>query len=158
MNGVKRPLFVIPLMLALGLTSCAGTTPLVDTPRVTLVGVEMTSLSFRSQTFLLKFHVDNPNHMSLPIESLRYQVRLGEHRFASGKSRGGFVVPPDGEYAFAISVDLNILQQTSLVTSLLQTTMREDVEYELQGSLVVDIPYARPLQFSNSGVVSISSL
>jgi LEA14-like dessication related protein len=139
------------------LAGCAATPKtLVTPPQVTLSDVEMQSVSFSSQSFLLRFDVSNPNPFALPVKSVRYHVRLGEHRFASGESRGNFSVPANGDGSFAIKVDLNILQQTTQVTSLLRTGMNETVDYELQGSLVVDVPYAKPLAFSNSGIISMS--
>lgn len=155
MNRDRRSIAVFQFLL-LGLAGCASTEALVSAPQVTLSSVEMKSLSLRSQTFLLRFDVSNPNSFPLPVKSVRYHVRLGEHRFASGESKGNFAIPAASDGSFAISVDLNILQQTSQVTSLLRTGMSETVDYELQGSLVVDVPFAKPLAFTNSGVISIS--
>jgi LEA14-like dessication related protein len=157
MTGFTRSIVVLNVLLTAALGGCATTEALVSAPQVSLSSVEMKSLSFSGQTFLLHFDVSNPNPFSLPIESVRYHLRLGEPRFASGESQGNFLVPAGSDATFAISVDLDILQQTSQLTSLLRTgTSSDEVDYELQGSLVVDIPFAKPLAFSNSGVISVS--
>jgi hypothetical protein len=41
--------------------------------------------------------------------------------------------------------------------SLLKGGMRETIEYELQGSLVVDIPFSRPVPFASSGIIRVRS-
>jgi LEA14-like dessication related protein len=151
-----RVIVVLQLSL-LFVAGCASTATNVSSPKVVLSSVEMQSLSFSGQTFLLRFDVSNPNPFPLPVRSVRYHVRLGEHRFASGETQANFSVPAGGADAFAISVDLNIMQQTSRVTSLLRTGMSENVQYELQGSLLIDVPNTRPLAFSSSGVIPINS-
>lgn len=157
MKSSKRIMKMTQWVVVALLAGCASTNSLVSTPIVTLSSVEMIGLSFTSQKFLLGFDVNNPNAFSLPVESVRYHLRLGEHRFASGETRGEFSVPAGGDGSFAISVDLDILQQTSQITSLLRTGMSEAIEYELEGSLVIDIPFTPPINFSNSGIVSVAN-
>lgn len=157
MKVSKRIVVMTRWALVAVLAGCASTSSLVSTPVVTLSSVEMTGLSFSSQKFLLGFDVNNPNAFSLPVESVRYHLRLGEHRFASGETQRAFSVPAGGDGSFAISVDLDILQQTSQITSLLRTGMNETIEYELEGSLVIDIPFTPPIGFSNSGNVAVAN-
>lgn len=157
MNTVKRNVGLIQLIAVLYLGGCASTDTFVRTPEVTLSSVTMTGLSFNSQKFLLSFDVSNPNSFPLPVKSVRYHLRLGEHRFASGETQGEFSIPAHGEDSFAISVDLDILQQTSQITSLLRTGMNESVDYELEGSLVIGIPFTPPINFSKSGFVSVAN-
>ena len=67
----------------------------------------------------------NPNPFPLPVKSIRYSVQLGERRFASGETQGTFNVPASGEGSFAISVDMDMLQQTSQLSSLLRGGIRQ---------------------------------
>ena len=156
MGGLIRAIAVLQLSL-LVFAGCASTATHVSSPQVDLSSVEMQSLSFASQTFLLRFDVSNPNPFPLPVRSVRYHVRLGEHRFASGETAASFSIPAGGDDKFAISVELDIMRQTSRVTSLLRTGMNDNLAYELQGSLVVDLPGARPLPFANSGIIPVNS-
>lgn len=157
MNTTKQIPVLIQLFAALYLCGCASTQTLVSAPDVTLTSVEMTGLSFSSQKFRLGFDVSNPNPFPLPVQSVRYYLRLGEHRFASGETHGEFSIPANGDGTFVIGVDLNILQQTSQIASLLRTGMSETVEYKLEGSLVIDIPFTTPINFSKSGLVSVAN-
>jgi LEA14-like dessication related protein len=136
-------------------SACAGTETLVATPRVELTGVELESASLDRQTFLLSFHVNNPNSFPLPVSSIRYRIMFDDQRFAGGETAASFTVPARGEDRFAISVELDILGSASHVTSLLAGGVPDHVKYRLDGSLAVDIPFTRPLPFSSSGAIQV---
>lgn len=146
--------FVFPALAAL--SACAGTGYVVDSPTVDLTGVELTSASFRRQTFLLRFYVDNPNPFPLPIKGVEYQVIFDQEKFAGGETQGSFSVPAGGTESFAISVDLDVLNSAKKLKSLLHGGFRENIEYELNGSLALDIPLVNPVPFSNSGTINLT--
>ncbi len=139
------------------ISACAGTGSIISSPLVTLTSIEMTGTDFDRQTFLLGFEVSNPNPFPLPIRSVRYRVRLGEQRFASGETQGNFTVPADGNGQFAISVELNLLRTASNISSLIRTGVSRDFDYELSGSFAVDIPFAKPLQFRSGGNIEMQA-
>ncbi|MGH8167665.1 MAG: LEA type 2 family protein [Woeseiaceae bacterium] len=145
-------LFFLTIIL---LASCATTRPSIQPPAVTLTSVELDSIGMGAQSFLLGFSVSNPNPFPLPVKSIRYDILLDNQKFAGGETQGDFVVSARGDGKFVIDVELDLLQTVSQLRSLLAGAMRETVEYELQGSLAVDIPFARPIPFSNSGVVRV---
>lgn len=146
----------IAALVAISVTSgCAGMEAMISSPAVTLTSVEMTEVDYDRQTFLLGFDVSNPNPFPLPVKSVRYRVRLGEQQFASGETQGNFTVPSDSNGEFKISVELNLLKTTSYVSTLIRTGMRREMDYELSGSFAVDIPFAQPLAFSNSGSIEL---
>lgn len=145
------------LTAALLLTACAAQETLVSSPTVNLNQVQMSRLSFSGQTFLLRFDVSNPNPFPLPVTCVRYSVRLGEYRFASGETRGEFSVPAAGDGSFTISVDLDMLQQSPQLSSLLMRGVRDGIDYELRGSLDLDIPFTKPIPFSSSGAIRVAN-
>ena len=71
---MKRVVETTALFTAVLLASCASTGVSIEKPAMTLKGVEMSSLSFTGQTFVLSFDVNNPNPFPLPIRSVRYHV------------------------------------------------------------------------------------
>jgi LEA14-like dessication related protein len=145
---------LLPLA-ALGLSACAGTGAVIDSPRVDLTGVELRSANIRRQTFLLSFDVSNPNPFPLPVKAVDYEVIFDNEKFAGGKTQGSFTVPAKGVDSFAISVDLDFLSSAAHLQSLMSGGLREDIAYELRGSLAVDIPLVKPIPFSNSGVINM---
>lgn len=135
------------------LSGCASTGPALQMPQVRLTGVELTSLSFYGQTFLLGFHVDNPNPFPLPVGSVRYELELTGRRFAKGETRTGFVVQPQSGTDFEISVELDLRQSASGLNTLIESGFERAVAYQLTGSLKLDLPAAKPVSFSESGTV-----
>lgn len=144
-------------MLCMLTTACTGPVTLVDSPSVRLTRIETGHMSFDSQTFVLGFDISNPNSFPLPVQAVSYSVNIGEQRFASGTTQGEFTVPARGDSSFAISVDLDMLQQTSRVAALLRAGSRGDVPYELDGTLTVNIPFTRPIPFSTKGTIPLTS-
>jgi len=138
------------------LVGCAGgTQAFVSTPDVDLKSVAIEKVSFTSQTVLLGFQVQNPNAFPLPIKSVKYRVMFDDERFAGGETRASFTVPAGGADDFVLSVELDIVNSATEVMSLLRGGMPENVQYRVDGSLTVDIPFARPLPFSSSGTIQV---
>ena len=145
------------LVAIAAMSACAGTGSIISSPEVRLTSIEITRADFDGQTFLLGFDVSNPNPFPLPIKSVRYRLRLSDQRFASGETQGNFTVPSDGNGQFAISVQLNLLKTASNISALIHTGMNRDFDYELSGSFVVDIPFAKPLEFKSGGIIEMQA-
>lgn len=158
MRSITRTITCASALFALALTGCATTLEsLVKSPSVALNDVKVMGLGFNNQTFLLSFDVRNPNSFSLPVSSVRYGIKLDGQRFASGETPSEFSVPAGGATQFAISVDLDLLQTAPQLLSIVRDGIREDVSYELEGQLAVDIPLAPPVSFRNAGIIRLRS-
>ena len=144
------------LVAAVSLSACAGAGAVIDSPKVDLTSVELTSANFRRQTFLLSFDISNPNPFPLPVKAVEYRVIFDNEKFAGGETQESFTVPARGDDTFAISVDLDFLSSATHLTSLFRGGFRENVSYELRGSLAVDIPLVKPIPFSSSGVINMT--
>lgn len=139
------------------LAACAGPVTLVDSPSIRLTRIDSGHMSFNRQNFVLGFDISNPNSFPLPVQVLNYNVQIADQDFASGKTEGAFTVPANGDSSFAISVDLDMMQQSSSISSLLRVGSQGQIPYELNGSLTVDIPFTRAIPFSNKGTISLIS-
>ena len=145
-------------LLVVCLTACASMPEnLVDSPEVRLSNVQVVGLGFKSQTFLLSFDVANPNPFPLPIRNVGYGVRLNGQRFASGETTSAFTVPAEGDTSFAISVDLNLLQTSPQLLSIVRGGARQHVSYELDGRFAVDLPLMPTIKYHNSGEIRFNS-
>jgi len=125
----------------------------MSAPGVSLRNVQMTGAELSRQTFLLSFDVTNPNPFPLPISTVSYGVQLDNHRFASGRTQGGFTVPASGDGQFAISVELNLLKTAPQLLYVVRDGVRRDIAYELKGQLGVDIPLVKPVNFESNGAI-----
>lgn len=151
-SGIR--LAAIALMCVV--SACASTTSLVESPSIKLANIRSGHLSFDRQNFVLEFEIHNPNAFPLPVKALRYDLQIADQRFASGETQGEFTVPAAGDAAFAISVDLDMLQQASRLASMLRVGSRGDLPYKLHGDITVNIPLTRPVPFSSSGSISLT--
>jgi LEA14-like dessication related protein len=141
----------------LALTGCATTMQeLVRSPVVELRAVQVMGLGFNSQTFLLSFDISNPNGFTLPVRSVSYALKLDGQRFASGETPSKFSVPANGDAQFAISVDLDLLNTAPKLLSIVRHSTREDVSYELDGRLAVDMPLAPAVSYRTTGSIRLS--
>lgn len=157
MNIVTCTRSISLIAMALLVSACATTETLIQKPAVQLTSVELSKVGIGSQVFVLGFTVDNPNAFPLPIESVRYRILFDGQRFAGGEAPTSFSIPANGRGTFAMTVETDFLGSAEQITSLLRGGIPEHVEYELQGSLSVDIPLVRPLVFTNSGVIPIEN-
>lgn len=157
MSAIGRAYFLSIVLLGSALAGCATTVEnLVKSPTVELRSVQLMGLGFAGQTFLLSFDINNPNPFALPVSSVSYGIKLNGQRFASGETPGEFSVPASGNGQFAISVDLNLLQTAPQLLSIVRQGIREDVVYELDGRLALDIPLAPAVSYRNSGSIRLS--
>ncbi len=155
---MKTQRHFLAALLACCLSACASIPEnLVSTPSVELRNVQVIGLGFKSQTFLLSFDVANPNPFPLPVRNVGYGVKLNGQRFASGETASEFTVPAGGDAQFAISVDLNLLQTAPQLLSIVRAGTRQDIQYELEGRLGVDIPLMPTLKYRNSGTIRFNA-
>lgn len=158
MNALNRTIFPGLVVAMLAMSGCASTLQnFVQSPVVELRAVRVLGLGFNGQTFLLSFDISNPNAFALPVRSVRYALKLDGRRFASGETSSEFSVPANGDARFAISVDLNLLHTAPQLLAIVRQSAREDVSYELDGRLGVDIPLAPAVTYRNSGFIRLSS-
>lgn len=145
------------MLAAFVLSSCASTGNVIRTPTVRLSNVQITSLDLSAQTFLLGFDVSNPNPFPLPISAVSYDVELDGLRFATGRTKGGFSVPADGDGEFAISVELNLLRSAPQLLYIVRDGVKNEIPYELNGELGVDIPLTKPVSFATKGEIRLQA-
>lgn len=158
MTHTYRKFLLTFALSAVLLTGCAsGLQNMLKSPTVELYSVQLVALDFNSQTFLLSFDVANPNGFALPIKAVTYGVKLNGQSFASGATASAFTVAANGTSQFAISVDLDLLQTAPKLLSIVRQSVREEVSYELDGELALDLPLTPPVAFRNSGNIRLSS-
>lgn len=139
------------------LAGCASSGSLLHPPAVNLTSVEVSEMTFDNQTFLLGFNVSNPNPVPLPVRSLEYNVRLNDQNFAGGEAESSFTVPAGGDEDIVISVDLDLLRSGAQLTSIIRSGVKDNLNYELNGRLGVDLPTEPALNFSDTGTIMVQS-
>lgn len=142
---------------SLVLSACASQRNLLQSPAVDLTSVQVSEISFSQQTFLLGLSVSNPNPVPLPVRSVQYQVRINDQNFAGGEAVSEFTVPARGNEDIVISVNLDLLRSSAQLSSLIRSGVRDNLDYELNGNIGIDLPMAPTLDFSNSGTIIVQA-
>jgi len=157
MSGTSNIRNIAILVVAFCLPGCANTGAFVETPAVNLTSVELDKIGFKGQTFLLGFDVENPNAFPLPVKMIRYKVMLEGRKFAGGEAQCDIMIPARGEGTFVMSVELDLLQTRDDLVSIVGDGASGEIDYQLDGSLTLDIPLTRPVDFSSEGTVALQS-
>jgi LEA14-like dessication related protein len=148
-----RFLPVIAFLIAAG---CSSLGPKLETPRLTIVRVAMTSADIFNQQFLVRLHVQNPNDRDLPVRGIDYKLFLQGDSFAEGVSSKPFVVPALGETEFDMTVRTNFVSGVGRLLTRLNG--RNQVEYIFEGKVLTDLGMVKKIPFQESGTVSLGIL
>lgn len=144
------------LLLTVPLAACQTLTEQLEAPDVRLTGVRLQEVNTMQQRFLLDFDVSNPNAIALPVRAVNYGVKLGGMSLAEGSSDNAFRIPARGDGQFSVSVEMSLLQTVKVLGSRLLQGGEQSLDYDVGGSVEVDLPFVRPLPFSSTGSVQIS--
>ena len=145
-----RLLAVIAFLIVAG---CSSLGPKIETPRLTIVRVAMTSADIFNQQFLVRLHVQNPNDRDLPVRGIDYKLFLQGDSFAEGVSNKPFVVPALGETEFDMTVRTNFVSGVGRLLTRLNG--RNQVEYVLEGKVLTDLGMVKKIPFQESGTVTL---
>lgn len=121
-------------------------------PDVQLVKVEVIRARLLEQEFKLRFRVDNPNDVSLPIRGLVYTVFLNDVKLASGESATWFTVPANGREEFEVPVNTNLWRHMKYIVKLLEKP-EQPIRYRLDGEVKTGLLFGRSIDLQRSGEV-----
>lgn len=154
MKPISRILALLLAATAFATAGCAAMLPKLETPHLSVIGVQVVSTTVFEQRFNVKMRVQNPNDRALPIRGLKYTMELAGEDFGRGMSAKAFTVPALGEAEFDMIVTTNLA--TSLLKILPQLEKNpESVEYRLQGTVSTDLGMLRSIPFTEKGRLSM---
>jgi len=139
------------LMLSCALAACSMT-PKLETPRLTITNVAMTSADIFNQQFLVHIGVENPNDLKLAVKGIEYTLFLEGDDFAEGTSKP-FELPAKGETEFDMTVQTNFVSSMGRLVSRLNG--KQTVSYVIEGKVVLASGLKRTIPFRESGEVNI---
>lgn len=148
---------IISLLLFFGLLSglaaCSSwmTADLKD-PDVRLVNVEVIRAKLLEQRFVLRFRIDNPNDISLPIRGLDYSVHLNQLKLADGTSDASFSVPAHGHHEFEVPVRTNLWRHMRQIVEALEKP-EEPIRYRLVGVVKTGWFFGRSVHIARNGEI-----
>ena len=147
------PMRSVPLLLlAVALSGCALFVPKLETPRLSIVDLEVRRANFMEQQLRVRVRVENPNDRSLPIKGLSYTVYLGGQGFATGVSDASFVVPARGTAEFNMDVTANA---AGALFSVLSRPRGQGIDYRMKGRVDLSHGWLRSIPFEQSGTFTL---
>jgi len=144
--------FVPLLLLAAALSGCALFAPKLQTPKLSIVDVEVREASFLEQQLRVRVRVENPNDRSLPIRGLSYTVYLAGQELATGVSDAGFVVPALGTAEFNMDVTANA---AGALFAILGQPRGRGVDYLMKGRVELSRGWLPSIPFQERGTFTL---
>jgi LEA14-like dessication related protein len=148
---------ILSLLLTLGLLVSLGgcSSWLTDDfrdPEVRLLKVDVIKAKLLEQKFVLRFRIDNPNDISLPIRGLNYNVKLNGVLLAEGQSDKSFTVPARGHQTFDVPVRTNLWRHLKRIVNSLEDP-DEPISYQLQGEVKTGLMFGRSVHLQRNGEI-----
>jgi LEA14-like dessication related protein len=140
------------LLVAAALSGCALLVPRLQTPRLSIVNVEVRKANLLEQQLRVRMRVENPNDRSLPVQGLSYTVYLGGQEFATGASDASFVVPALGTAEFDMDVTANA---AGALFAILGRPRGQGIDYRMKGRVELTHGWLRSIPFEESGTFTL---
>jgi len=140
------------LLVAVALSGCALIVPRLQTPRLSIVDVEVRKANLLEQQLRVRMRVENPNDRSLPVQGLSYTVYLGGQEFATGVSDASFVVPALGTAEFNMEVHANA---AGVIFTILSKPRGQAIDYHMKGRVQLTRGWLRSIPFEQSGTFTL---
>ena len=154
MNPRHRLVPALFAVAALGTAGCAALVPKLETPQLSVIGVEVLDAQLLEQRFSVRMRVRNPNDRDLPIRGLSYTMQVAGQDFGRGMTAKAFTVPALGEAEFDMIVTTNLAGSLLRILPQLERNP-ESIEYRLEGRVNTDLGLVRSIPFVEKGRLSM---
>ena len=142
------------LLVANAVAGCATLSTPLEPPAIRVVALQLLDSNLTQQRFRLTLELTNPNGVQVPIRSMSYQVKLLGDAFANGGLATPFTLPANGTETVDVDVVTDTLATLGSLTRALRASASA-IDYEIEGSLQVDLPFVKPLTAAYSGQVPL---
>ncbi len=146
-----RLLGCLGLMTLVAFGAGCALVPHYEKPTLELVSLKLAEGNLLSQRFNARLKVHNPNDRSLPVSGLRYTVEIDGKVFGRGASERAFTVPARGEAEFDMTLDANLAGAIGAMLQRREKAKGREVEYRLKGTVNIDLPLLRSIDFDQVG-------
>jgi LEA14-like dessication related protein len=136
---------------------CAGFGRTLETPRVSLAGLQVREAKGLETVFLAHVRVTNPNEVELDVRGVECQLDINDKEFAFGVSDARVRIPAMGSETIPVTVYSSVLD---IMRGLLGLPQREELRYHLKGKVRLEGAGWMPstLPFDSRGSVSLKDI
>jgi LEA14-like dessication related protein len=141
--------------IVLTLAACSAFGPKLETPRLSVVNVEMQQSGIWEQRLKVRMRVQNPNERSLPVKGLSYTLEVAGEDFARGLTDASFIVPALGEAEFDMNVTANMAAALIKVLGKGDDSLTESLPYRIVGKVSLSEGVLRSIPFEERGELTL---
>ena len=154
MKAISRilPAFLMLALLAAG--GCSLFVPKLETPKLSVVNVELQKSDLWEQRMRVRMRVENPNDRPIPVKGLTVALDIQGQELAHGVSGASFLVPALGEAEFDMNMTANM---AGALLKLLGSgnSLGDQVEYRIRGKLSLSEGLMRSIPFEDHGMFKL---
>jgi LEA14-like dessication related protein len=132
------------------LGGCSLFVPRLETPRLSVVNVELQKADLWEQRMKVRMRVVNPNDRPIPVKGLTCALEVAGQELAHGVSGASFNVPALGEAEFDMNMTANM---ASAIIKLLGrgNDVGDEVDYRVTGKISLSEGLLRSIPFEDRG-------
>jgi LEA14-like dessication related protein len=144
----------VSIVACLLLGGCSLLVPKLETPKLSVVNVELQKSDLWEQRLRVRMRVVNPNDRPIPVKGLTCALEVQGQELAHGVSGASFNVPAFGEAEFDMNMTAN------MASALLRLLGRgeplgEQVEYRVKGRISLSEGLLRSIPFEDRGTFKL---
>jgi LEA14-like dessication related protein len=143
------------IFMAAWLCGCSLFVPKLESPRLSIVSVDLLKSDLWEQRLKVRMRVQNPNNRTLPVKGLSYTIELAGQEFASGVSGASFIVPANGEAEFDMNVTANMAGALFKLFGRGSDAQTDQIEYRIHGKVSLSEGLLRTVPFEQRGTFKL---
>lgn len=143
------------VLFAASVSSCSLFVPKLETPKLSVVNVELLKSDLWEQRMKVRMRVENPNDRPIPVKGLTVALDVQGQELAHGVSGASFLVPALGEAEFDMNLTANM---AGALLKLLGSgkQMGDSVDYRVVGKLSLSEGLMRSIPFEDRGTFKLN--
>jgi LEA14-like dessication related protein len=145
------PVFIVALCLG----GCALFAPKFETPRLSVVNVEVLKSDLWEQRMKVRMRVENPNDRPIPVKGLTCALEVQGEELAHGVSAAAFEVPALGEAEFDMNMTANVAGTLLKLFGRGADAVGDQLDYRVKGKLALSEGLLRSIPFEDRGTFSL---
>ncbi len=150
---MSRRLLPLALLTTLLFTAGCAVLPKFESPRLSVISMEMQSADIFSQRMKVRMRVLNPNARELPVKGISYRIEVNDSELGQGLTNVPFVVPAMGEAEFDVQVTTNLAGMLGKLLS--RRGSQDQLQYRLVGEVALSSGFLRRIPFDERGSVKL---
>jgi LEA14-like dessication related protein len=144
-----KTLRLIPIVV--WLAGCSALVPQLETPKLSVVNVEVTKTELWEQRMKVRLRVQNPNDRSLPVKGLTARLEVAGEEFATGVTAASFEVPALGEAEFDMDMTAHMAGALIKLLGRKGDAVGDAIDYRVTGKLSLSSGFLRSIPFEEKG-------